>query len=87
MRYGGDDRALKLSLTAPKPKRSFRQAVQYLATDALASNPRLQPAIWDVRREEILPSPTIPKDFQVILEAQAAAFKLIWESLDSEEPD
>lgn len=85
MRYHGDDLALKLSLPAPSPTRSFRQVVQHLTRQAQAQNPKLQPLIWDVRREEILPPVPIPKDFQLALEGQAMAFRQIWESLDKQE--
>ena len=87
MRYHGDNLALKLLLTAPRPTRQFRQAIQHLTE--LGSKGKwpseLQPGIWDVRREEILPKVSIPKDFQLALEGQAMAFRQIWESLDAEE--
>ncbi len=85
MRYGGDELALKLSLSAPKPTRSFRQVIQHLSGQALTRNPKLQPLLWDVRREEILPPVPIPRDFQLALEGQAGAFRQIWEGLDKEE--
>ncbi len=86
MNYSGDELALKLSLPAPRPTRAFRQVLQHLTVQAYASSPRLQPGIWDVRREEILPPVPIPKDFQLAIEGQAMAFRQIWESLDKDRP-
>ncbi|MGD9935693.1 MAG: hypothetical protein AB7T37_18500 [Dehalococcoidia bacterium] len=85
MKYNGDQLALKLALAAPRPTRAFRQVIQHLTEQALVAAPEYQTAVWDVRREEILPRVPIPKDFQLALEGQAMAFKQIWESLDSEE--
>jgi len=85
MRYNGDNLALKLALAAPKPTRHFRQVIQYLTTEGLRNRPNLQQAIWDVRREEILPHVPIPRDFRLALEGEAVAFRQIWESLNREE--
>lgn len=87
MRFHGDNLALKLLLTAPRPTRQFRQAVQHLTARGRDPSWRadLQAAIWDVRREEILPQLPIPKDFQLALEGQAMAFRQIWDSLEAEE--
>ncbi len=87
MRYGQDRLALKLLLTAQKPTRQFRQAIQHLTDEARRGtrSANLQPGIWDVRREDVLPRVSIPKDFQLALEGQATAFRQIWDSLDAEE--
>ena len=81
----GDELAVKFSFAAPRPTRAFRQVVQHLTGKALTPSPMLQPVICDVRREELLPTVPIPKDFQMALEGQAGAFRQIWESLDGEE--
>jgi hypothetical protein len=81
MKYGGDNLALKLVLTAPKPTRHFRQVIQFLSDEAY-ENRAFQPAIWDVRRHEILPRVPTPRDFRLALEGDAMAFQQIWQSLD-----
>ncbi len=84
MRYDGNNLALKLILTAPKQTRHFRQVIQFLSDEAFLNRPNLQPAIWDVRRGEILPRVPIPKDFRLALEGDAAAFRHMWGGMDRE---
>ncbi len=86
MRYSGENLALKLLMTAPRPTRQFRQAVQHITAQS-DQPPDLQPAMWDVRREEILQPVSIPRDFQIMLEGQAVAFQQIWDRLGTEEED
>ena len=83
MSYHGDNLALKLWLPAPRPTRSFRQVVQYLTTKNEYPGWRQdwQMALWDVRREEVLPPVPIPRDFALAVEGQAMAFQQIWQSL------
>ena len=82
MGYAGNDLALKIWWNAPRPKRAFRQTVQYLTELASAGwPPHWSTALWDVRRDELLPPVRIPKDFAFALEGQAVAFRQIWVSL------
>jgi hypothetical protein len=83
MRHEGVNLALKLIFTAPKPTRHFRQVIQFLSEEAY-ENRDLSPAIWDVRREYLLPRVPIPRDFRLALEGDAMAFQQIWRSLDRE---
>lgn len=85
MRYDSNNLALKLLLAAPKQTRHFRQVIQFLSDEAFEDRPNLQPAMWDVRRGEILPRVPIPKDFRLALEGDAMAFQQIWRSLDRED--
>lgn len=80
LRRPGDNLALKVWFSAPKPKRSYRQAIQYLMNEAQQHGwqPGVQPALWDVRREEIMPSVPIAKDFPLVIRGQAAAFREMW---------
>ncbi len=86
MRRPGDVLALKLWLSAPVPKRSFRQAIQYLMSEAQFRGWQkdLTPALWDVRREEIMPPVKVPRDFDLVIKGQAAAFKQQWDDLGVE---
>lgn len=86
MRYDGNNLALKIVFTAPKPTRHFRQVIQFLSDEAYEDRP-LQPAIWDVRRQEILPRVPTPRDFRLALEGDAMAFQQIWRSLDREQDE
>ena len=82
MKYSGNDLALKIWWNAPRPKKAFRQAAQFLTELASADWPaHWTPALWDVRREEILPPLRIPRDFAFAVEGQAMAFQQIWTSL------
>lgn len=82
MSYGGDKLALKLALPAPRPTRQFRQAVQYLTAQGRGEWPHdWQAALWDVRREEVLPPVSVPRDLALALEGQAMAFQEIWKRL------
>jgi hypothetical protein len=83
MRYDGNNLALKIVFTAPKPTRHFRQVIQFLSDEAF-ENRSIQPAIWDVRRGEILPRVPTPRDFRLALEGDAMAFQQIWQGLDRE---
>lgn len=80
LRRYGDNLALKLWFSAPPPKRSYRQAIQYLMSEAQQRGWQrdIQPALWDVRREEIMPSVPIAKDFPLVIRGQAAAFREMW---------
>lgn len=88
MRRIGDTFALKLWWTAKRPKRSYRQAIQHLMT--LAQNDGWQagaiPALWDVRREEIMHVVPIPKDFEMVIVGEAAAFKAMWDNATGSQP-
>lgn len=85
MRYDGNNMALKLWPSAPKPTRPFRQSVRYLTEQGRGAwNKNWTAGIWDIRREEILPFVQFSKDLPIILEGVAAMFRKIWERLDSE---
>ena len=58
LRRHGDELALKLWLSSPRPNLGFRQAIQHLMAEAQSQGweRHLQPALWDVRRKEILPN-------------------------------
>lgn len=83
MRYDSNSLALKIVFAAPKPTRHFRQVIQFLSEEAYEGQP-LQPLIWDVRRQDILPRVPTPRDFRLALEGDAMAFQQIWRSLDRE---
>ena len=86
MQRRGDDLALKLWFNAPHPTRGFRQAIRYLTEQGRQQaewHQDWKPAIWDVRREEILPDVSVPKDLGRALQGQAGAFVEIWKSLES----
>ena len=89
MRRSGDSLVLKVWWNAPRPTRAFRQAVQYLTGRGKDGwHADWHGALWDVRREEILPPVNTPKDLYLALEGQAGAFREIWASLDAAEaPD
>ena len=88
LRRHGDTLALKLWLNAPRPKKQFRQALQYLMEEAQERgwDRELQPALWDVRRGEIMPRPSVARDFSWNIRGQAAAFREMWDSLGPREP-
>ena len=83
LRRYGDNLALKLWFAAPKPKQQFRQAIQYLMEEAQEHgwHQELQPALWDIRRGEILPRPRMARDFAWNIRGQAAAFCEMWDNL------
>ena len=83
LRRHGDVLALKLWLNAPRPKKQFRQAIQYLMEKAQQGgwDREFQPALWDVRRGEIMPRPSVARDFSWNIRGQAAAFREMWDSL------
>lgn len=86
MVYHGDNLALKLWLNAPRATRGFRQAIKYMmemGSSQAAWRQDWQAAIWDVRREEVLPPVPIPKDLGRALAGQAGAFQKIWEELET----
>ncbi|MBM3926714.1 MAG: hypothetical protein FJ320_12205 [SAR202 cluster bacterium] len=78
--------ALKLWFNAGKPTRQFRQAVQFMTCMGRDGSWReeWQPAVWDVRRQAVLPPIPIPKEFGLALEGQSAAFQRIWGRLEEE---
>ncbi len=84
MRYDGNNLALKLILTAPKPTKHFRQVIQLLSDEAFRNRPNIQPAIWDVRRGEILQRVPVPNQFRLALEGDALYFRHMWEGMDQE---
>lgn len=83
MRINGQNFVLKLWLNSPKAKRQYRQAIQFMTTLDINKSWQTdwQPALWDVRRMEILSSVPVPKEFVSALEGQAAAFQQMWVSL------
>ena len=82
MRFRGDDMALKLWLNAQPPKRTYRQAVQFLLGEAEFDWPaNWVSGIWDVRRQAIMPPVKLPRDFAIAIEGQAAAFQQTWQTL------
>lgn len=87
LRRHGDELVLKLWLSALPPKRSYRQAVQYLMEQAQRQGwqQHSEPALWDVRREEIMPHVRTPRDFAMNILGQAAAFRQMWDSLGLED--
>ena len=87
MRRRGDELALKLWFSVPRPKRAFRQAIQYLMSEAQHQGwqRHLQPALWDLRREEILPNVPLPKDFDWVIRGQASAFREMWDGFGPQE--
>ncbi len=82
MRTDSDQLVLKLWFSKPKPKRAFRQAIQYMMQKAAEEGGTWQQlwghAIWDVRRKEILPWVRLPRDFTAAIQGQAAAFLHLW---------
>ena len=86
LRRRGDELVLKLWFPALPPKRSYRQALQYLMEQAQRQGwqQHSEPAIWDVRREEIMPHVRLPRDFAMNVLGQAAAFREMWNSLGLE---
>jgi len=80
----GDDYVLKLWLNSPRLTRQYRQANRYLMEQARTQAWPIdwQPALWDVRRENIPPPVSVARDFILGLEGQAAAFQQIWTKLD-----
>ena len=79
---GGQDIVLKLWFNAGKPKRSYRQAVQYLMNHTIFNWPSdWTHALWDVRRKAVLPEVRIPRDFGIAVSGQASAFQQIWRDL------
>ena len=87
MRYHGDNLAVRMWLNAQHSTRPFRQVTHYLTEQAkqLGWKSDWQSGLWDVRREELLPVPPIPKDFALALEAQAVAFQRLWERISKVE--
>lgn len=85
-RYG-DELALKLWLAAQGPNLAYRQAIQYLMTEAQNQGweQHLQPAIWDVRRKQILPNVRLARGFERVIRSQAAAFRVHWDDLGTED--
>jgi hypothetical protein len=86
MVYHGDNLALKLWFNAPRATRAFRQAIKYMMEQGrhpAAWRQDWQAAIWDVRREEVLPEVPTPRDLERALEGQAGAFQQIWKRLES----
>ena len=82
MNYHGDRLALKIWWNAPRPTRSFRQAIQHLTERGRGDwYQEWQSGFWDVRREEVLPPVPMPRDFALAIEGQAMAFQQIWRSL------
>ena len=81
MTYPGNNLALKMWLNANRPKAMFRQAIQYITEQGRHQEWRRdwQAALWDVRREDILPAVRIPNDFIAAIEAQSQAFQYLWE--------
>ena len=88
LRRHGDELALKLWLSAPRPNLAFRQAIPYLMAEAQNQGwqRRLQPALWDVRRRELLPAVRLAKGFERVIRSQAAAFRVHWDELGPEDP-
>lgn len=83
--FGGDDYVLEPYFRAPRPTRLFRQAVQYLTEQARLHvwNPNWNAAIYDVRRQLLLPQMRIrTQDIRIGLEGAAADFRQIWNSLE-----
>ena len=87
LRRHGDELALKLWLSSPRPNRAFRQAIQHLMAEAQSQGweRHLQPALWDVRRKEILPNVRLARGFERVIRSQAAAFRVHWDALGTEE--
>ena len=88
MRTDDDIYALKLWFSQPRPKRAYRQAIQYmmdLASSDSSWHQSWQPAIWDVRRKSILHPIRLPRDFIPAIGGHAASFRHIWDSLDVQE--
>ena len=87
LRRHGDELALKLWLSSPRPNLGFRQAIQYLMAEAQSQGweRHLQPALWDVRRKEILPNVRLARGFERVIRSQAAAFRVHWDALGTEE--
>lgn len=83
--YHGDRLALKLWFNSPRATRAYRQTVKFLIDEIVTRGDwpsSFQPAILDVRRAEILPPVTVPRDLRRALEGQAGAFLQIWKGLD-----
>ena len=87
LRRHGDELALKLWLSSPRPNLAFRQAIQHLMAEAQSQGweRHLQPALWDVRRKEILPNVRLARGFERVIRSQAAAFRIHWDDLGIEE--
>lgn len=86
MAYRGDQMALKLYLRATPPTRKFREAIQHITMRARGSewNPNWQPAILDVRREDMLHPVALGANFEITIESQALAFIHTWEQFSTQ---
>ena len=86
LRTGGDYQALKLWFNSERPTRQARQMIVYLMNRAKEEsdlwNDRWYSAIWDIRRQNILPPIKPARDLELGLTGQIAAFLHIWDDLD-----
>ena len=78
-----DDQALKLWFNQDRPTRAYRQATQYMMDLAATRtwDNSWEPAIWNVREQNILGTLHLPADFVAGIEGQAASFLHIWHSI------
>ncbi len=86
LRTGRDYQALKLWFNSDRPTRQARQIIVYLMDRAKEQSEwwsdRWYSAIWDIRRQNILPPIRPARDLELGLTGQIAAFLHIWDDLD-----
>ena len=81
--HTGERLALKVWYPAKGPTRLYRQGFEHLTKVLTSGNlsEGVKPAILDVRNAKILNSLRLPKDIDLSLRGQAAAFEAIWHEL------
>ena len=79
----GEKFALKLWYPSKGPTRLYRQGFEHLASELGSEvwDDDVRPAILDVRRGKILNPIKPPRDIDLSLRGQAAAFEAIWNQL------
>ena len=79
----GERLALKLWYPSKGPTRLYRQGFEHLTTAVAFDlwDQGVKPAILDTRRSRILKAIKPPKDVELSLRGQAAAFEAIWNDL------
>ena len=80
---GGERLALKLWYPSKGPTRLYRQGFEHLTTVVASDSwgEGVKPAILDTRRSRVLKAMKPPKDVELSLRGQAAAFEAIWNDL------
>lgn len=86
MKVDDDTYVLKMWMNRPEPKRLYRQAIQYLLQEGRGSNWQSdwQPAIWNVRKDQLLDPLRLPNDIRLSIRAAAVGLQDVWEQLGGE---